>query len=69
MPGYTPSQTPQSFNTVSPRVGDRTVYIVKDGDTLYSIARAYGISIERLRSLNDLERGEVLIPYQKIYLN
>jgi LysM repeat protein len=69
MPGYRPTQTPQSFNSVSPRVGDRTVYIVKDGDSLYSIARAYGISIERLRSLNDLERGEVLIPYQKIYLN
>jgi LysM repeat protein len=69
MPGYQPVQQPQSYNTVTPRSGNRTVYIVKDGDTLYSIARAYGISIEQIRSLNDLERGEVLIPYQKIYLN
>ena len=68
MPGYTPS-TPQQYSTVSPRTTERTVYIVKDGDTLYSIARTYGLTIEKLRSLNNLARGEVLIPYQKIYLN
>jgi len=68
MPGYTP-RSPQSYSTTQPRTGNRTVYIVKDGDTLYSIARAYGISIEQIRQLNNLERGEVLIPYQKIYLN
>ena len=68
MPGYTPS-TPQQYSTIGARTTDRTVYIVKDGDTLYSIARTYGLTIEKLRSLNNLARGEVLIPYQKVYLN
>jgi LysM repeat protein len=69
MPGYTPS--PQSYYTPSARKdnGNRTVYIVREGDTLYGIATKYGMSIEQLRSINNLEREEILIPYQKIYLN
>ena len=69
MPGYTPP--PQSYNAPSARRDNtnRTVYIVREGDTLYRIARKYGMSIEQLRSINNLERDEVLIPYQKIYLN
>lgn len=70
MPGYVPRAQPQQYyQTPSPRLGERTVYIVKDGDTLYSIARTYGLNVEQLSRLNNLERGEVIIPYQKLFLN
>lgn len=47
----------------------RTVYVVKEGDTLFRIARMHGLTVERLRALNNLGANEVIIPYQKIYLN
>lgn len=67
---------PQGYNSsYSGRINEqqpsrnRSVYIVKDGDTLFNIARKYGTTVQRLRDINNLARGEVLIPYQKIYLN
>lgn len=33
---------------------DEEVYVVKRGDTLYSIARAFGISVNELKSINNL---------------
>jgi LysM repeat protein len=66
---------PQSYNSsYSGRINEqpnrsRTVYIVKDGDTLFSIARKYGTTVQELRDLNNLARNEILIPYQKVYLN
>jgi len=67
---------PQGYNSsYSGRINEqqpsrnRSVYIVKDGDTLFNIARKYGTTVQQLRDINNLARGEVLIPYQKIYLN
>ena len=36
-------------------------YIVKKGDTLWSIARAYGLTVERLKSLNNLINNNLTI--------
>ena len=47
----------------------RSFYVVREGDTLYSIARNYGMTVERLRDINNLGGSEVIIPYQKLYLN
>jgi LysM repeat protein len=41
------------------------VYTVKEGDTLYSIARAHDLSLTRLRRLNELE-GSTIYPGQKL---
>ena len=49
--------------------GKRQVHIVKDNETIYSIARAYKLSVDRLRALNDLEENEIIIPYQRLYVN
>jgi LysM repeat protein len=73
-PDYTPKggNTPQSYDTYVPqRQQDqvRTVYIVKEGDSLFNIARTYGTTAQRLREINNLEKNEILIPYQRIYLN
>lgn len=65
----TRSAQPQYDTFVQLQRSNRSVYIVKDGDTLFSIARNYGTSVERLRDLNNLALNEVLIPYQRIYLN
>lgn len=47
----------------------QAIHIVREGDTLESIARKYNTSAERLRQINNLERTEVLIPYQKLYID
>ncbi len=38
----------------SETLSDSDTYIVKSGDTLYSIARKYGLSVNELKSLNNL---------------
>lgn len=67
-----PANLPLGYSTApstTPRSGDRSFYIVKEGDTLFRIARMYGLTVEHLRSVNNLGAAEVIIPYQKIYLN
>lgn len=41
---------------------------VRTGDTLYSIGRRYGISVNELRRLNNLGSGAVIHPGQKLKL-
>ncbi len=47
----------------------RQIHIVKENETIYSIAKGYGLSVDRIRSLNNLEINEVIIPYQRLYVN
>ncbi len=45
----------------------RPVYhTVKEGETLYSIARQYEVSVGQIQELNNLERGEVILPFQRL---
>lgn len=46
----------------------RATHTVKEGDTLFRIARMYGISPERLKMLNNLE-SDVIVPFQRLYIN
>ncbi len=68
-------QSYESVNTsfrssnVTTKGGKRTTHLVGEGETLYSIARKYGVSVEHLREVNNLERSEVIIPYQRIFIN
>ncbi|MCB0569398.1 MAG: LysM peptidoglycan-binding domain-containing protein [Phaeodactylibacter sp.] len=64
--GYSDASSAGNTNIKS---GERSYYIVKEGDTLFRIARMYGVTVEHLRSVNNLGAAEVIIPYQKIYLN
>lgn len=52
-----------------PQHKHRTVHIVKDNDTLSSIARLYNTSVQKLRTLNNLDEQEVIIPAQKLYID
>ncbi len=47
----------------------RQIHIVKENETIYSIAKAYGLSVDRIRALNNLEINEVIIPFQRVYVN
>jgi LysM repeat protein len=44
-------------------------HVVKSGDTLYSISRHYQVSIDQLRSDNNLGKKSTLHPGQKIIVN
>ncbi len=57
---------PASYDYVGAK---REVHIVKDNETIFSIAQRYNISVQRLRALNQLEENEIIIPYQRLYVN
>jgi membrane-bound lytic murein transglycosylase D len=48
---------------------EATYYAVQKGDTLYSIAKKYDLTVDELRDLNDLGRGEKLRHGQKLRVN
>jgi LysM repeat protein len=45
-----------------------SIHTVQAGDTLYQISRNYGLSIEQLRSYNQLELNAKIYPGQKLKL-
>jgi LysM repeat protein len=48
----------------------RTKYhIVRAGETLYSISRGYGLSVDELRKFNDLKNDITIYPGQKIVID
>ena len=62
-----PGQAGQSAGYSSSR--NRSTHVVKDRENLYSIAKIYGVSAQKLRQLNNLEIGEVILPGQKLFIN
>jgi peptidoglycan lytic transglycosylase D len=48
--------------------GELRFQVVRTGDTLWSIARRHGMSVNTLAHLNGLSRGEVLRPGQRLKL-
>ena len=44
-------------------------YRVHRGDSLYEIAQKYGLTVEELRRLNNLNRGHVIYPGQMLLVN
>lgn len=43
-----------------------TQHVVKKGDTLYSISRTYGLTVDRLRTINKLDKNSVIFVGQKL---
>lgn len=47
---------------------ERAEHIVQKGETLYSISRSYGFSLDEIRKVNNLENSSVVKAGQKLYL-
>lgn len=45
-----------------------TTYVVKNGDTLYSISRMYNIDADTLLKLNGLDKADYIYPNQEIII-
>lgn len=59
---------PSSFIIV-PVTDDRfTTYIVKQGDTIYGIAREYGVDDDVLLKINGLNKEDYIYPNQEIII-
>lgn len=66
-----PLATPATLRTEAPAAGQRSDQLapsapirhisVKPGDTLWSLARKYGVSLTQLRSLNHLTDNQILV--------
>jgi LysM repeat protein len=66
---------PKEYDAASERINTspqpeakRNFHVVSEDDTIYSISKKYDIPVEKLRKINDLEENEIIIPYQRIYL-
>jgi LysM repeat protein len=51
--------------TATPGDRDPNAHVVQAGETLFGIARQYGLSLEQLRALNRLQ-GETIYPGQRL---
>lgn len=67
---YAPSKNLAKSETNPYNEGNRDIssYTVKKGDTLSAIARSYGMSATRLRSINNLSADDVIKPGQVLKL-
>lgn len=48
--------------------GRPQLHLVKENETLYSIARKYNTTVARLAEVNDLDAREIVLPGQSIYV-
>lgn len=55
--------------TVKGASSQREIYIVQQGDTVKSIATKFNLSETKIRQLNKLAEGELVLPRQRIFLN
>lgn len=65
-PESVPAPTPTHGGASQTR-SESIQYIVREGDTLFEIAIAYGVSVETIQAANDLE-GETIIPGQALII-
>jgi LysM repeat protein len=66
--GYNYVGSKTTTNDVVAKGTNRRYHVVQSAETLYTIARNYGKSMEEIRRLNNLTENEVIIPNQLIVL-
>ena len=60
---------PSTTTTVSEKTTGKRFHTVKPGETLYKIGRHYGLTLEKMRRLNNLADGAVIQPGQKLLVS
>ncbi len=69
-PGGNPTTSAPYGSAVPTTPADRrATHSVRDGESLYGISRQYGMTVEQLRELNNLQPADVIVPFQKLYVN
>ena len=61
-------EVPSNYDVVSLAPEGRLVHVVRKEDTLFSLAKRYETSIARILELNGMDKGEVIIPAQRLYV-
>jgi LysM repeat protein len=61
-------QVPESKNKKEEKIGTK-YHVVRAGETLYSISRGYGLSVDALRKFNDLKNDITIYPGQKLVID
>ena len=59
-------ETTQSVQQKKTATTQTTDHVVKKGETLYSIGRRYGITVDRLRKINKLDKNSAIYVGQKL---
>ncbi len=67
IPGRSAPLAPPAPN-ISPKSGEKTAYTVMQGDTLYSIARKFGMSLDDFLLLNGLAAEAKIYPGQVVWV-
>jgi LysM repeat protein len=49
-------------------VNGKKCHVAKDGETLYSISKKHGVSVEKLREYNRMANSDLVVPKQKLFL-
>lgn len=62
------AQAIAAVHTAMPNPDGSIIHEVQPGQTLWSIAAAYGATVQRLRELNGLAESDVIIPAQKLLI-
>jgi len=62
-------EAPQTNKGQPATQGKAGYYLVHRGDSLYGIAQEYGLTVEELRRINNLTKGHVIYPGQKLLVN
>lgn len=63
-----PTATPYALHTSTPNPDGSVVHEVVPGESLWNIALAYGVSIDRITTLNRLQPTPVIQPGQKLVM-
>ncbi|MEM6395804.1 MAG: LysM peptidoglycan-binding domain-containing protein [Bacteroidota bacterium] len=64
--GNTNYSTPQTYNNPNQQ---RATHVVQEGESLYSIATRYNLSVDQLRQLNGMSATDIIIPFQRLFVN
>jgi LysM repeat protein len=65
-PAVAPKPKPAAAPKASAAPAKASLYTVKPGDTLYSIARRENLNVEKLRQLNNLKAGDPIRPGDRL---
>ena len=64
LPEFTPTPTPSALET--PTSVKFTIHVVEPGETLSSIAKKYGVTLEEIIQANDIKNPNLIYPGQEI---